>query len=53
MFSLLSLDISPECVGVQIGAPPVDGEANAELVKYISKVLGVRKSEVTLEKVCD
>ena len=44
-------DISPTGVGVRIAAPPVDGEANAELLKYMAKVLGVRKSDVTLDKV--
>ena len=43
-------DLSPEGVGVQIAAPPVEGEANAELVKYLSKVLGVRKSDVSLDR---
>lgn len=43
-------DITEESVGVQISAPPVDGEANVELVKFISKTLGVRKSDVVLEK---
>ncbi|XP_045215882.2 UPF0235 protein C15orf40 homolog isoform X3 [Mercenaria mercenaria] len=42
-------DIS-ETVGIQIAAPPVDGEANSELVKYLSKVLGLKKSQVTLDK---
>lgn len=44
--------MSAEGVGVQIAAPPLDGEANTELIKYLSKVLQVRKSDVTLEKVC-
>lgn len=43
-------DTSPEGVGVQIAAPPVEGEANTELVKYLSKVLGVRKSDVSLDR---
>lgn len=43
-------DITAEGVGVQISAPPSDGEANAELVKYLSKVLGLRKSDVSLDK---
>ncbi|ELT92199.1 hypothetical protein CAPTEDRAFT_102723 [Capitella teleta] len=43
-------DVNADGIGVQIAAPPVDGEANAELVKYMSKVLGVKKSEVSLEK---
>lgn len=48
---MLIEDISEESVGVQISAPPVDGEANAELLKFMSKTLGVRKSDVVLEKV--
>lgn len=44
-------DITEEGVGVQINAPPAEGEANTELVKYISSVLGVRKGDVSLEKV--
>lgn len=48
---MLIEDITEESVGVQISAPPVDGEANVELVKFISKTLGVRKSDVVLEKV--
>ncbi|XP_059216113.1 UPF0235 protein C15orf40 homolog isoform X2 [Stomoxys calcitrans] len=31
-------------------APPSEGEANAELVKYLSKVLNLRKSDVSLDK---
>ncbi|BET02713.1 chromosome 15 open reading frame 40 [Nesidiocoris tenuis] len=42
--------VEEEGVGVQIGAPPVDGEANTELVKFMSKVFDVRKSCVTLDK---
>ncbi|KAJ3640174.1 hypothetical protein Zmor_003490 [Zophobas morio] len=41
---------SPEGVGVQIGAPPSEGEANTELVKYMASVLGLRKSDVVLDK---
>lgn len=42
-------DIS-ETIGVQIAAPPVDGEANTELVKFISKVLQLRKSDLSLDR---
>jgi len=44
-------DISSDGVGVQINAPPTDGEANAELIKYLSKVLGLRKSDLSLDRV--
>lgn len=44
-------DISSDGIGVQINAPPTDGEANAELIKYLSKVLGLRKSDLSLDRV--
>ncbi|KAL2093576.1 hypothetical protein ACEWY4_010888 [Coilia grayii] len=43
-------DVSPEAVGVAIAAPPTDGEANSELIRYLSKVLNVKKSEIVLDK---
>lgn len=43
-------NVLDEAIGVQIAAPPVDGEANAELVKYISKVLQLRKSDVSVDR---
>ncbi|KAL4660743.1 hypothetical protein GN956_G697 [Arapaima gigas] len=45
-------DISAQTVGVAIAAPPSDGEANAELVWYLSKVLELKKSDVVLDKGC-
>jgi uncharacterized protein YggU (UPF0235/DUF167 family) len=36
---------------VQISAPPVEGEENTELVKCMATVLGLRKSDVSLDKV--
>lgn len=48
---MLFVDIVTDGVSVHISAPPVDGEANTELVKFMAKVLGVRKSDVSLEKV--
>lgn len=42
--------ITSEGIGVQINAPPSEGEANTELVKYISSVLGLRKSDVTFDR---
>ncbi|CAH1377923.1 unnamed protein product [Tenebrio molitor] len=41
---------SAEGVGVQISAPPTEGEANTELVKYMASILGLRKSDVFLDK---
>lgn len=43
-------DVSTEAVGVAIAAPPTDGEANAELLRYLSKVLELKKSEIYLDK---
>lgn len=44
-------DVSSEAVGVAIAAPPTDGEANAELLRYLSKVLELKKSQISLDKV--
>ncbi|XP_074532937.1 UPF0235 protein C15orf40 homolog [Halichoeres trimaculatus] len=43
-------DVSAEAVGVSIAAPPLDGEANAELIRYLAEVLELKKSHVSLEK---
>jgi hypothetical protein len=32
---------------IALAAPPVDGEANAALVEFLSDELGVRKAEIT------
>ena len=37
-----------ERVKIQLAAPPVDGAANDELVRFLAKALGVPKSSVTL-----
>lgn len=58
---LLSLRVQPrasqdEFVGphgdhfkVRITAPPVEGKANAHLVRFLAKAFGVGRSQVTLE----
>lgn len=38
-------------MGVAIAAPPTDGEANTELIRYLAEVLDLKKSQVSLEKV--
>ncbi|XP_057350807.1 UPF0235 protein C15orf40 homolog isoform X2 [Manis pentadactyla] len=46
-------DLTAEAVSVAIAAPPSEGEANAELCRYLSKVLVLRKSDVVLDKSSD
>ncbi|XP_003784647.1 UPF0235 protein C15orf40 homolog isoform X2 [Otolemur garnettii] len=43
-------DLTAEAVNVAIAAPPSEGEANAELCRYLSKILELRKSDVVLDK---
>lgn len=43
-------DISDDACGVQIAAPPVEGEANAELVRFMAKVLELRRGDVSLDR---
>lgn len=35
---------------MRVGAPAVDGKANAELTMFLAKTLGLPKSKVILEK---
>ena len=35
---------------VKIAAPPLGGKANQELLKFLSAILGVSKSSLTIEK---
>jgi uncharacterized protein len=37
-----------ECLKVKLTSPPVDGEANSELVKLLAKVFGVSKSDISI-----
>ncbi|KAL1122282.1 hypothetical protein AAG570_003687 [Ranatra chinensis] len=39
-----------EGVAVQISAPPQEGEANAQLVKYLASLLGVSKGCLSLDR---
>eukprot|EP01139_Manchomonas_bermudensis_P026725 Amastigsp_a852533_21.p1 type:complete len:132 gc:universal Amastigsp_a852533_21:91-486(+) len=41
-------EIASDHVSVAIAAPPVDGKANAEIVKFVASVLGVKKYDVAL-----
>ncbi|XP_069580583.1 UPF0235 protein C15orf40 homolog [Brachyistius frenatus] len=42
--------VSAEAVGVAVAAPPADGEANAELVRFLAEVLELKRSHVSLDK---
>ena len=46
--AVLDLPDGRNALAVRIAAPPVDGAANAELIGFIAKVLGVAKSTVTI-----
>lgn len=35
-------------IKIRLNAPPVDGKANAELIKFLAKELDVRKSSVEI-----
>ncbi len=35
---------------IRIAAPPVKGKANQELIKFLSDILGVSKSNLTIER---
>jgi uncharacterized protein (TIGR00251 family) len=37
-----------ERLKIRICAPPVEGEANRECINFLSKTLGISKSEITL-----
>jgi uncharacterized protein len=37
-------------IGIQISAPPIDGEANKELQNYLSKLFSLNKSQIILIK---
>lgn len=41
-------DICEDSVSIQIAAPPIDGEANTELIKYLSKICSLRKSDLSI-----
>ncbi|EDV26596.1 uncharacterized protein TRIADDRAFT_54758 [Trichoplax adhaerens] len=43
-------DISSDGIGIQIAAPAREGEANSELIKFLSSILKVKKSSILLDK---
>ncbi|TKR96146.1 hypothetical protein L596_010208 [Steinernema carpocapsae] len=44
-------DVGEQEIGVAIAAPPRDGQANEELIESMAKFLGLRKSELSFDKV--
>lgn len=46
--AVVSVDPDGGGVRVRLAAAPRDGEANAELVRFIASVIGVRRSDVSL-----
>lgn len=42
------VDTEADALAVRIAAPPVDGAANAELIRFLADVLGVPKRQVEL-----
>ncbi len=40
--------IQDEALKLKITAPPVEGQANAECIRFLSDVLKVRKNQVTI-----
>lgn len=37
-----------DAIRIRVAAPPADGEANAELIRYVARFLGVPKSAVSI-----
>ncbi|HXV91356.1 MAG TPA: DUF167 domain-containing protein [Gemmatimonadales bacterium] len=37
-----------DAIKIRLAAPPVDGAANAELVRFLAERLGVRRSDVAI-----
>jgi uncharacterized protein (TIGR00251 family) len=44
------VDVVEGALKIKLKAPPVDGEANEELIRFISKWLKVAKSDIILQK---
>ena len=40
--------IQGDALKLRITAPPVEGQANAECIRFLSDILGVRKKQVTI-----
>jgi len=48
--SLNKIDFNEDEIRLKITAPPVDGEANKAVVDYFSKMLGLTKKSIFIEK---
>jgi uncharacterized protein (TIGR00251 family) len=46
--AVLTLPDGRHALAVRIAAPPVDGAANAELVAFLAKALGIARGDVTI-----
>ena len=44
------LGFQEDVLRIKIAAPPVEGKADRELIVFLSEVLGIRKSDITIEK---
>ena len=44
------LGFKDDILRLKIAAPPVKGKANQELIAFMSDILGIRKSNLTIEK---
>jgi uncharacterized protein (TIGR00251 family) len=42
--------VTEEGIELKISAPPIDGEANTELISFLSKILSIRKSDLSLDR---
>lgn len=40
--------VAGDRIAVRLRAPPVEGEANDALVRFLAKAIGIRKSQITL-----
>jgi len=39
-----------DCVKVRLASPPVDGKANACLIEFLARRMGVKKSQVSITR---
>jgi len=44
------LGFKDDILRIRIAAPPVKGKANQELIAFLSDILGIRKSNLAIEK---